>query len=128
MINFFRKIRRQLANENKFQRYMRYAIGEVILIMLGIFMALQLQNWNEKRKQDAEFKVTLELIYNALKFEVDDFNFHMLRFYPALLYDPDLGCQDLEVYSTGSYPPRLKGLQRRTRQTAIKLPLITPCL
>ncbi len=74
MINFFRKIRRQLANENKFQRYMRYAIGEVILIMLGIFMALQLQNWNEKRKQDAEFKVTLEQIYNSLKFDVDRFD------------------------------------------------------
>lgn len=66
MINFFRKIRRQLANENKFQRYMRYAIGEVILIMLGIFMALQLQNWNEKRKQELQFKTTLEQLYNTI--------------------------------------------------------------
>lgn len=66
MINFFRKIRRQLANENKFQRYMRYAIGEVLLIMLGIFMALQLQNWNEKRKQETQFKTTLEQLYNTI--------------------------------------------------------------
>jgi len=66
MINFFRKIRKQLANENKFQRYLRYAIGEVLLIMLGIFMALQLQNWNEKRKQEIRFKNTLEQLYNTI--------------------------------------------------------------
>ena len=66
MINFFRNIRRQLANENKFQRYMRYAIGEVILIMLGIFMALQLQNWNEKRKQDIQFKATITQLQNSI--------------------------------------------------------------
>jgi len=73
MINFFRKIRKQLANENKFQKYFRYAFGEVALIMIGIFMALQLNNWNENRKQEAQFKVTLEQIYNTLKFDVDDF-------------------------------------------------------
>lgn len=71
MINFFRHIRKQLANENKFQKYFRYAFGEVVLIMLGIFMALQLQNWNEKRKQNAEFKATLEQLYNSISF---DFN------------------------------------------------------
>lgn len=74
MINFFRKIRRQLANENKFQRYMRYAIGEVLLIMLGIFMALQLNNWNEKRKLNAQFNIILEQLYNSIKFDIDDFN------------------------------------------------------
>ena len=70
MINFFRKIRKQLANENKVQRYMRYAIGEVILIMLGIFMALELQNWNERRKQEIQFKATLEQLYNTITDDV----------------------------------------------------------
>ena len=73
MINFFRKIRKQLANENKFQRYMRYAIGEVLLIMLGIFMALQLQNWNEKRKQEIQFKTTLDQIYTNITYEAQNF-------------------------------------------------------
>lgn len=66
MINIFRNIRKQLANENKFQKYFRYAFGEVILIMLGIFMALQLQNWNEKRKEEIQFKTTLEQLYNTI--------------------------------------------------------------
>ena len=66
MINFFRKIRRQLANDNKFKKYFRYAFGEVVLIVLGIFIALQLQNWNEKRKQERLFKATLEQLYNTI--------------------------------------------------------------
>ena len=73
MINFFRNIRRQLANDNKFQKYFRYAFGEILLVVIGILIALQVNNWNEKRKQDAEFKVTLEQIYNSLKFDIDDF-------------------------------------------------------
>jgi hypothetical protein len=75
MINFFRKIRRQLANENKFQRYFRYAFGEVALIMIGIFMALQLNNWNEKRKQEIQFKATVEQLYNTITDEVWNFEF-----------------------------------------------------
>jgi hypothetical protein len=79
MINFFRNIRRQLANENKFQRYFRYAFGEVVLIMLGIFMALQLQDWNEQRKQDEQFRVTLEQLYNSITDDSWYLNFIMMR-------------------------------------------------
>lgn len=77
MINFFRNIRKRLANENKFQKYFKYAFGEILLVVIGILIALQVNNWNEQRKQDAEFKVTLEQIYNSLKFDVDDFNSQM---------------------------------------------------
>lgn len=73
MINFFRKIRRKLASENKFQKYFRYAFGEVVLIMLGIFMALQLNNWNERRKMKVQFRVTLQQVYNDIKFDIDYF-------------------------------------------------------
>ena len=95
MINFFRKIRKRLANENKFQRYMRYAIGEVLLIMLGIFMALQLQNWNEKRKQETRFKSTLEQLYTTINYDAEVFNRHSIMFrehynlIDYLLYNPD---------------------------------------
>jgi len=74
MINFFRKIRKQLASENKFQKYSRYAIGEILLIVIGIFFALQLQNWNENRKQDMQFKIVLEQLYNSIKMDTDVFN------------------------------------------------------
>lgn len=73
MVSFFRKIRRQLARDNQFFRYARYAIGEVILIMLGIFMALQLQNWNENRKKEQAFKLTLERLYNTMKEDTETY-------------------------------------------------------
>ena len=50
MINFFRKKRKILANDNKVIKYTRYAIGEIILVVIGILIALQINNWNENRK------------------------------------------------------------------------------
>ena len=52
MINFFRKIRKQLADDNKPVKYMRYAIGEIVLVVIGILIALQINNLNEQRKSN----------------------------------------------------------------------------
>jgi hypothetical protein len=49
MTPFFRKIRKTLADDNKPLKYMRYAIGEIVLVVIGILIALQINNWNEKR-------------------------------------------------------------------------------
>lgn len=51
MIKFFRRIRQQLLSENKFSKYLIYAIGEIILVVIGILIALQINNWNEARKE-----------------------------------------------------------------------------
>ena len=50
MINFFRKIRKKLADDNKPLKYVHYAIGEIVLVVIGISIALQINNWNEERK------------------------------------------------------------------------------
>ena len=50
MIKFFRKIRQKLLSENKFSKYLIYAIGEIILVVIGILIALTINNWNEKQK------------------------------------------------------------------------------
>ncbi len=50
MIKFFRKIRLKLLAENKLSKYLLYAIGEIILVVIGILIALQINNWNEERK------------------------------------------------------------------------------
>ena len=49
MIPFFRKIRKTLADDNKPLKYLRYAIGEIVLVVIGILIALQINNWNENR-------------------------------------------------------------------------------
>ena len=59
MLHFFRKIRRDLIDNSKFYKYVKYAIGEVILVMLGILMALYINNWNEQRKEQEKFNQVL---------------------------------------------------------------------
>lgn len=49
MIKFFRKIRQKLVQENRVSKYLIYAFGEILLVMIGILLALQVNNWNNKR-------------------------------------------------------------------------------
>jgi hypothetical protein len=49
LIKFFRKIRQKTLTENKFGKYLTYGIGEIILVVIGILIALQINNWNEER-------------------------------------------------------------------------------
>ncbi len=53
MIKFFRKIRQKLLSEGRTGKYLQYAIGEILLVVIGILIALQINNWNEKRKSRA---------------------------------------------------------------------------
>ena len=50
MVKLFRKIRQKMIAENKFSKYLIYATGEIVLVMIGILLALQVNNWNENRK------------------------------------------------------------------------------
>jgi len=50
MIKFFRRVRKKLLTENRYSRYLLYAIGEIILVVIGILIALSINNWNENRK------------------------------------------------------------------------------
>jgi len=51
MIKFFRKIRQNLLMENKTRKYFKYAIGEIVLVVIGILIALQINTWNEQLKK-----------------------------------------------------------------------------
>jgi hypothetical protein len=50
MLRFFRQIRQKLLTENRFSKYLLYAVGEILLVVIGILIALQVNNWNEARK------------------------------------------------------------------------------
>jgi len=56
MIKFFRNIRQNMINQNKTASYFKYAIGEIVLVVIGILIALQVNNWNETRKLKATEK------------------------------------------------------------------------
>ncbi len=51
MISFFRKLRQQLIVENRFSKYLTYAIGEIFLVVIGILIALSINNWNIEKKE-----------------------------------------------------------------------------
>ncbi|MFC3881293.1 DUF6090 family protein [Algoriphagus namhaensis] len=57
MIKFFRKIRQNLLSEGKTEKYLKYAVGEIILVVIGILIALSINNWNENIKKVEQEKV-----------------------------------------------------------------------
>lgn len=74
MIKFFRKIRQRLLTENKFSKYLLYAIGEIILVVIGILIALSINNWNEEKKDRIlEVKILSEIKENLLS-DFEDHN------------------------------------------------------
>ena len=73
MIKFFRKIRQKLLTENKFSKYLLYAIGEIILVVIGILIALSVNNWNQETKdyrlgEDYLLRIHRDLVQDTIKF------------------------------------------------------------
>lgn len=79
MIGFFRRIRKKLADDNQFLKYSRYAIGEVLLVVIGILIAVQINSWvqNKKRVQ-LESVLLKQLKYEMLEIYDDIYSDHKL--------------------------------------------------
>ncbi|MFT6996019.1 MAG: sensor domain CHASE-containing protein, partial [Maribacter sp.] len=74
MINFFRRIRKKMLTENKFAKYLTYAIGEIFLVVIGILIALQINNWNEEKIQKQELNDILQSVANGLESDLRELN------------------------------------------------------
>ncbi len=74
MIKFFRHIRQNLIMKNQTGKYFKYAIGEIILVVIGILIALQINNRNEARKERIQGKAYIAEIYNDLKSDLTSLN------------------------------------------------------
>jgi len=77
MIKFFRKIRQNLLNEGKTTRYFKYAIGEIVLVVIGILIALQINNWNEERIKQNLVSIYKSELVNDLLLDVNHFKYHL---------------------------------------------------
>ncbi len=66
MIKFFRSIRKKLIEQSKVRSYLFYAIGEIILVVIGILIALQINNWNENNKTTAKIRTMILALHNDL--------------------------------------------------------------
>ena len=99
MFKFFRKIRKNLINENKTSKYLKYAIGEIILVVLGILIALQINNWNENRKDRILEKEYLTRIKSDL--EIDQ---ELLKSSTIDRYECKVECLEKgKAYNQGNY-------------------------
>lgn len=127
MIKFFRHIRKNLLMENKTSKYFKYAIGEIALVMIGILLALQVNNWNENRKKEtlkSEYKTALindytkdtiqvnaRLLRNNLRIErinaigdsLTNGHYNNLESYLRLLNNELFGMRVTNVYNTNSF-------------------------
>jgi hypothetical protein len=69
MIKFFRKIRQNLLNKNKVGKYLLYAFGEIILVIIGILIALNINQRSEQKKEEAK----IDAIFEEVLVELEDF-------------------------------------------------------
>jgi len=67
MIKFFRKIRYNLMEQNKTGKYLKYAIGEIVLVVIGILIALSINNWNENRYNEKQLNHIITVVSEDLK-------------------------------------------------------------
>jgi len=72
MITLFRRIRKNLISENRVSRYLLYALGEILLVVIGILIALSVNNWKENRQQNAQQKIYLNLILEDLRLQKEE--------------------------------------------------------
>ncbi len=69
-MKIFRNVRQKLAAENSVAKYLRYAIGEIVLVVIGILIALQVNNWNENQKQKKRETIYLKNLSIDLKKQI----------------------------------------------------------
>ena len=72
MIKLFRNIRQKLIVEGKTTNYLKYAIGEIVLVVIGILIALQINNWKEGRKEEQELLNIYGIVLEDLKNDIDE--------------------------------------------------------
>ena len=80
MISFFRKTRQNLLREGKVFKYIKYAIGEILLVVIGILIALQINNWNEERISIQTQDAILKIIRTDLLRDISEFQSVIKRY------------------------------------------------
>lgn len=131
MIKFFRKIRQRLLTENRFRKYLFYAVGEIVLVMIGILLALQVNNWNELRKKEqAEIQLYHKILTDLnSERKVIEYKIYALKTHQNLhfqLYDESKGNGEYDPTShynnLYTYSPTKLFFEENHSET---LPLIT---
>ena len=117
MIKFFRKIRQNLLMENKTGKYLKYAFGEIVLVVIGILIALSINNWNSNRIQkqkehlllsslNEEFKsnkIQLDSVMTKHKYSMKSVEYIMSRLPIKNIKFENLDSLSYHIYHLGTY-------------------------
>jgi hypothetical protein len=79
MIKFFKKIRQNVLSEGKTGKYFKYAIGEIFLVVIGILIALSINNWSENRKSDIALNVLINNLHDEFNMNLQELNNDLAR-------------------------------------------------
>jgi hypothetical protein len=85
MLKIFRKIRQSLLTQNKFSKYLLYAIGEIVLVVIGILIALSINNWNSERINRKQEKEYLSRLVVDLEKDLDNLQSTFTRYQQKLI-------------------------------------------
>jgi len=92
-MKIFRKQRLKLAADNNAMKYLRYAIGEILLVVIGILIALQVNNWNEHQKQKKQETIDLQNLSIDLKKQIKSLDYY-ISFEDVIIQD----CKDIVAH------------------------------
>jgi len=79
MLTFFKRIRRSLLSDNKHRKYLSYAIGEIILVVIGILIALQINNWNSERMDQENVKNFAKSLVDDLRGDINEIETRIIQ-------------------------------------------------
>ena len=97
MLRFFRQIRQRLITNNRFSKYLLYAIGEILLVVIGILIALQIDNWNEQKKAEERIDILMGEVMEDLDSFIS-YNDGTLQWYSRKQYLFNLILRDSLTY------------------------------
>ena len=116
MIKFFRHIRKQLLSKNKTGKYFKYAFGEIVLVVIGILIALQINTWNDNRKNRISERKLLDnihrdFVHNKVDFDsVKAIHYRALDGLEKLIALFPLGNDSLKYAAYYKYNIQIKGM------------------
>ena len=112
MLRIFRTLRQRLLTENKFSKFLLYAVGEILLVVIGILIALQVDNWNEERRENDQIRAQLANLLRDLNNDRAGLqqlrSFHAFRVHAAnYLLDQYSSIEKVIPYPEAGPPPEL---------------------
>ena len=106
MIKFFRKIRYDLMGKNKTGKYIKYAVGEIVLVVIGILIAIQLNEWRKESNNNNQKQIVLnalKLEFEANQQQLDTVVYYLEKVQKSYILANEMIINSQKIYSENDY-------------------------